>query len=146
MALYSQVATWVESAGQHPALRADFWRYVSSAHAAAVELTADHPHQAQPTSAAAATDRHAVMVLLLHGRQHRLLCIALEMATAAYFGDMKGLSHGSPQMRLNSAERVLSALPSAAVKKRSMKMSRSNSLPCINVVMAASIIGGGPHR
>ena len=27
-----------------------------------------------------------------------------------------------------------------------MKMSRSNSRPCINAVMAASIIGGGPHR
>lgn len=146
MALYGQVATWVQSAGQYLALRARLWWCVASTHAAAVELTADHPHKAQPATAAATTDRNAVMVLLLHGRQYRLLGVTLEMAAAAYFDDMKGLAHGSPQMRLNNAERVLSALPSAAVKKRSMKMSRSNSLPCISVVMAASIIGGGPHR
>ncbi|MNP33098.1 hypothetical protein D3C76_1263150 [compost metagenome] len=58
----------------------------------------------------------------------------------------RGTAGKAGQMRLNRAERVPSPAPSAAVRKRSMKMSRSNSRPCIRVVMAASIIGGGPQR
>lgn len=108
-------------------------------------------HLAYAAAASPATRRYSLAPEPFHRSKQVAVCRATVffsrilddhlVARGAPTGVWPGLTH----IDLNSGLLRIFWAEFAALKKRSMYISRSNSLPCIRVVMQASIIAGGPH-
>src|SRR5690554_1595830 len=147
-----QITFRKQATGQGKASGCLLFTHMAAAHALGLVAAGQHPDLAHSTAAATTADINGVAAGALQPSQQGLASPDLELFVTVDHGNVVGCCGHTDVLlsllcyrRLNRAERRCSVVPSRAVRNFSIWMSFSNRRPCIRVLMAASIIGGGPH-
>ena len=140
-----QVSFWVNAASQN--VIALFFRFTDmlAAHDAFAVIAFDDFDLANAATAAFASDGNPAFSQFGHSFQNIGFRGTFKLLVGFGKVDAVAVRHGNYTFR-NKADLEVRASPSPALKKRSVKMKRSNKRPFISASTQALIMIGGPHK